>query len=63
MRADGVSGSLVPTVSWRWTPTQEERAADLLKTEVHGTAVLPAESGPGDWPGLDVFSAARKQNL
>lgn len=52
MRANGVSGNMVPVVSWRWTPTAEERSAGLLRQEVHGTAVLPAEAGPGDWPGF-----------
>ncbi len=55
LRAEGLSGSLTPVLAWRWSPTAEEllKAAPALPaTEAGGTAVLPAQAGPGDWPAF-----------
>jgi len=52
MRVDTIGGNLAPIVSWRWSPTEEERSQALAHPEVHGKADLPAHAGPGDWPAF-----------
>ena len=54
-RSDGLSSSLTPVLAWRWTPTAEEllkSAPALPAREMGGTAALPAEAGPEDWPAF-----------
>ncbi len=52
MRVDTVGGDLAPYVSWRWNANAEESSNALAVSDVHGTAVLPPQPGPGDWPGF-----------
>jgi outer membrane protein assembly factor BamB len=52
LRVDSVTGDFTPLVAWRWSPTTEGRAIDLAPSGVQGTALLPAQPGPGDWPGF-----------
>ncbi len=55
LRAEGLSSRLTPVLAWRWTPTAEEllKAAPALPAaEAGGTAILPAQAGPGDWPAF-----------
>lgn len=52
MRVDTIGGNLAPIVSWRWSPTEEARSSALAVAEAHGTAALPAQAGPGDWPAF-----------
>jgi len=52
MRVDTIGGNLAPIVSWRWTATEEERSIAIPHADPHGTAILPAEAGPGDWPAF-----------
>ena len=53
-RYDGADGDLVPTVRWRWQPTDEDR---FLAERGGQQPVAPADAGaivvgPGDWPGF-----------
>lgn len=52
MRVHSVSGTLVPILSWRWSPTADDLSTDLPPLKGGGTALLPAQAGPGDWPGF-----------
>jgi len=52
LRVDSVTGDFTPIMAWRWSPTAEGRATALVASKVQGTAVLPAQPGPGDWPGF-----------
>ena len=52
LRTDEVGGGLAPVVSWRWSPTEAEISAAVPVAKANGTAVLPAQPGPGDWPGF-----------
>ena len=49
-RVDEIGGDLLPVVSWRWTPDTEARSAAVSGLSVNGTAELPAEVAPEDWP-------------
>ena len=53
IRADSMGGDMLPVLSWRWTPTSEERLA-MSDTEtgprLGGTAQVPLKVGPDDWP-------------
>jgi len=51
----GVTGGMLPAMSWRWTPTPEQELAagsDAALTGLSGTATLPAYPHPADWPGF-----------
>ncbi|HNR37209.1 MAG TPA: PQQ-like beta-propeller repeat protein, partial [Candidatus Hydrogenedentes bacterium] len=52
MRVDTIGGNLAPIMSWRWTETEEERSIAIPHANAHGTAAVPAEAGPGDWPAF-----------
>ena len=55
LRSEGLSSSLTPVIAWRWTPTAAEllkEAPALPSAGTGGTAVLPAQAGPGDWPAF-----------
>ena len=52
MRVDSIGGDLAPVVSWRWTPTAAEHSEAIASSEVQGTAELPPQAGPADWPGF-----------
>lgn len=55
VRADGVDGSFAPQLSYRWTPSAEEKLvanADAKKTLAPVEAAKPLELQPGDWPGF-----------
>ncbi|MBX7259793.1 MAG: PQQ-like beta-propeller repeat protein, partial [Candidatus Hydrogenedentes bacterium] len=47
-----IGGDLKPVVSWRWSPSLAELSKSLPRVEAHGTAVLPAELTPEDWPAF-----------
>ncbi|HEV3443302.1 MAG TPA: PQQ-binding-like beta-propeller repeat protein [Gemmataceae bacterium] len=53
LRMDGVDGAFTPEVSWRWSPTAEEKF--LAERSGHKTAAaehVAAKMQPGDWPGF-----------
>ena len=53
LRGESIGGDMLPALSWRWTPTSEAvlLAADEERgADPDGTATLPSEPGPGDWP-------------
>jgi len=59
LRVDGVDGAFVPDVSWRWSPTAEERF--LAQLSAHKGSAVPTTTEPsgtqlqlqaGDWPGF-----------
>ncbi len=57
IRVDGVDGKMMPSVHWRWTPTEEEiylgeRAADDQLAAGAAIAGEPLAVAPGDWPGF-----------
>ncbi len=52
LRVDTIGGNLAPIVSWRWSPTEEERSQSLSRPDVHGTAELPPNVGSADWPAF-----------
>lgn len=52
LRVDTIGGDLAPMVSWRWSPTLAERSQSLPAAQAHGTAALPAQTEPGDWPAF-----------
>ena len=52
MRVESVGGNLAPEVSWRWKPSRMERSGAMARREAHGTATLPAQAGPGDYPAF-----------
>jgi outer membrane protein assembly factor BamB len=52
MRVDNIAGNLAPVTSWRWNPTAQDLSEAIPRTEAHGTAVLPTQAGPGDWPAF-----------
>lgn len=61
LRADTIGGNLAPIVSWRWQATEAERSSAFARTDARGTAALPAEAGPEDWPAF--LGAARDGHL
>ncbi len=52
LRVDEIGSGLAPVVSWRWNPTEVESSAAIPISKANGTAVLPAQAGPADWPGF-----------
>ncbi len=52
MRFESIGGNLAPEVSWRWTPSRIERSGALMRPETHGTATLPAQVTPEDYPAF-----------
>jgi outer membrane protein assembly factor BamB len=52
LRAEGLSSSLTPVLAWCWSPTAAELLHAAPAAEAGGTAVLPAQTGPGDWPAF-----------
>lgn len=52
LRVDTVGGNLFPVVSWRWEPSVAQHAEALPRIEAGGTAQLPAQLSPGDWPAF-----------
>ncbi len=52
LRVDEIGSGLAPVVSWRWSPTEAEASAAIPTAKANGTAVLPAQVGPADWPGF-----------
>ncbi|HPA40820.1 MAG TPA: PQQ-like beta-propeller repeat protein [Candidatus Hydrogenedentes bacterium] len=52
LRVDAVGGNLVPYVSWRWRPSGEQRSGALPAPGARRAVEVPAEAGPGDWPGF-----------
>jgi outer membrane protein assembly factor BamB len=54
LRFDGADGSFTPAVSWRWSPTAEDRYLHSLPA--HQAALPQGETPPrlraGDWPGF-----------
>ena len=52
LRTDEIGSGLAPVVSWRWSPTEAEASAAIPTAKANGTAVLPAQPGPADWPGF-----------
>ena len=52
LRAEGLTSSLAPVLAWRWTPTAEELLKSAPTAKSDGTATLPAQTGPGDWPAF-----------
>ena len=52
MRVDSIAGNLSPVASWRWKPTAKDLSEAIPRSEAHGTAVLPVQAGPGDWPAF-----------
>lgn len=52
MRFESVGGNLAPEVSWRWNPSRMERSGAMARHEAHGTATLPAQLTPEDYPAF-----------
>ena len=52
LRVDEIGSGLAPVVSWRWSPTKAESSAAIPVPEANGTAQLPAQAGPADWPAF-----------
>jgi outer membrane protein assembly factor BamB len=52
LRVDSIAGNLAPEVSWRRNPTAQDLSETISRQDVHGTAVLPAETGSDDWPAF-----------
>lgn len=52
MRFESVGGNLAPEVSWRWNPSRIERSGAMARYEAHGTATLPAQVTPEDYPAF-----------
>jgi outer membrane protein assembly factor BamB len=52
MRVDEIGSGLAPVVSWRWSPTKVETSAAIPVLKANGTAALPAQAGPSDWPAF-----------
>ncbi len=58
VRCDGLDGGLAADLSWRWTPTQEQRylanlpKGALAKGPVGVASTEPLEAGPDDWPAF-----------
>lgn len=52
LRVDEIGSGLAPVVSWRWSPTEAEASATIPVSPANGTAVLPAQPGPADWPAF-----------
>jgi outer membrane protein assembly factor BamB len=55
LRLDGVTGSMKSEMSWRWSPTAEDRS--LAEIKARKAAAVPAPEAPltlqpGDWPGF-----------
>lgn len=51
MRVEGLSGNLVPILSWRW----KETAEDIIKSHLGnslGNVQLPEQIASDDWPGF-----------
>ncbi|HUW60683.1 MAG TPA: PQQ-binding-like beta-propeller repeat protein [Candidatus Bathyarchaeia archaeon] len=54
-RADGIGSNFVPILAWRSSPTAEELVAaseGLANPKPGAMAHVPAQAGPGDWPGF-----------
>lgn len=52
LRLETMGGNLTPVVSFRWSATATERSTELPLPTPGATAILPAQAGPGDWPGF-----------
>src|SRR5262245_13822557 len=58
LRMDGITGSMSASVSFRWSPTPEDRfLADLAAEGSEGASTVAAPAAPialgeGDWPGF-----------
>ena len=54
VRVDGLKEDEMPIISWRWSPTPEEVAEAGFNSDAPTarTAAIPAQVGPGDWPGF-----------
>jgi outer membrane protein assembly factor BamB len=54
VRVEGMTGRLLPAMSWRWTPKAEEllAAPELDSAGPGEVAQLPAELSDHDWPGF-----------
>ena len=58
LRVDGMDGSFISKISWRWTPTSEAKLLSELKTitkqpeSSESTSISQLTSGEGDWPGF-----------
>lgn len=51
-RVEGLGGAFLPVLSFRWSPVSEVRSSEWPPLAEAGTASLPTEPGPGDWPGF-----------
>ncbi len=51
-RVNGLGGTFLPVMSFRWEPISEELLSEPPQLAGGGTALLPAEAGAGDWPGF-----------
>ncbi len=54
VRVDGLKEDEAPIISWRWSPTPGEIAEAGFNSDAPTTrtAMIPAQVGPGDWPGF-----------
>ncbi len=52
MRFESIGGNLAPEVSWRWNPSRIERSGAMARSETHGTAALPEQVTPEDYPAF-----------
>lgn len=52
VRVDGLGGTSLPVMSFRWTSISEDLLAEPPQLEGGGTALLPEEAGAADWPGF-----------
>lgn len=53
LQIDTTDADLIPTLRWRWTPTNEEIFLAERKAAPPPAATAPAvDAGPGDWPGF-----------
>jgi outer membrane protein assembly factor BamB len=55
LRLEGLTGSFTPQMSWRWTPTAEDKLLAEIASRKQAEAA-PAKGAvavqPGDWPGF-----------
>lgn len=53
-RIADLGSNLAPILTWRWTPSPEDRVATAhhAQPDATGKAELPAQPGPHDWPGF-----------
>lgn len=52
LRVEGMSGTFLPILSYRWSPAPEVHVSGLPELTGGGAALLPDETTEKDWPGF-----------